>query len=1110
MKIVYALLLFFVLPVFPVTAQTYPCQNPDLPVEQRVNDLVGRMTLEEKVSQMMDGAPAIERLGIPAYNWWNECLHGVARAGIATVFPQAIGLAATFDTGAISRTATVISDEARAKYHHAIANGDHSMYHGLTFWMPNINIFRDPRWGRGQETYGEDPFLTGEIGIAFVKGLQGDDPKYLKTVATAKHYAVHSGPEYSRHTCDARPPLRDVWETYLPAFEKLIRTGEAYSVMCAYNRFEGEPCCGSDELMQDILRNRWGFEGYVVSDCGAIDNFYRTHKTSPDAAAAAADAVIAGTDLECGSSYKALLESVRRGEIQEAEIDVAVRRLFTARMKLGMFDPDSRVPYSQIPYSVVGSAHSREQSLEMARKSIVLLKNEHQTLPLQKNLKTIAVVGPNANNPTCLLANYNGSPSYIVTPLEGIRRKAGKNTKVIYHPGTGLTSDSVSLPVNLGAVLKIDGKAGFKAEYFDNKQFEGKPVWIQQEKTVDFFGESQHKILTRLPGGMIAARWTSVLTPKEDGPVVFEITSDDSGFRLFVDEKAVIDRFSYQEARVEYVRLDVKAGQKYALRFEFKQENEGGGVSLATVRREKGDAAALAETVKKADVIVFVGGISPSLEGEEMPVSVPGFNKGDRTSIALPAVQTETLKALKETGTPIVFVMLTGSALAVKWENDNLPAIINAWYGGQDAGTALADVLFGDYNPAGRLPVTFYASDADLPPYEDYSMRERTYRYFTGKPLYEFGYGLSYTQFEYTGLQVPETVQTGEPVKVSVTVTNRGARDGEEVVQLYVSHTQAYVPVPLRSLQGVQRIRLNAGESRKVEFTLSPEQFSVIDALMQRSVEPGKIQLGVGGCQPAAEAVSQGKALLKTVELKGKKVVIDPTGTLYPQAGKELPAILKSHKDRSSFTKLTGGQANYLPLFNGEDLTGWYTYTNTCGKNNDAAKQFTVDNGVLHFAGEQMGYLCTNNSYKNYYLRVVFRWGEKKYPPRLNNPRDSGVLYHFPDSAEDKLWPTSIEYQVQENDCGDYWCVGGTNADSPNASRMEGTQKRIIRTANHERPVPEWNTIEIICIDNQSEHYVNGQLVNHAGNLSVTEGKILLQLEGAEVFYKSVELVPLK
>lgn len=857
-----------------VSAQRYPFQDPGLPVDQRVEDLIGRMTLDEKVSQMMNNAPAIDRLGIPAYNWWNECLHGVARAGIATVFPQAIGMAATFDADAMYRTATIISDEARAKYHHAISNGKHKQYFGLTFWTPNINIFRDPRWGRGQETYGEDPYLTGEMGTAFVKGLQGDNEKYLKTVATAKHYAVHSGPEYNRHSFDVRPPLRDVWDTYLPAFEKLIKTGHAYSVMCAYNRFEGEPCCGSDELLVDILRNRWGFKGYVVSDCGAIDNFYRTHKTAPDAAAASADAVIAGTDLECGNSYRALLDAVKRGEIRETEIDTAVSRLFKARMKLGMFDPDDLVPYSKIPYSVVGSKQHSEQSLEMARKSIVLLKNEHQTLPLKKDIKTIAVVGPNADNPTCLLANYNGSPPYIVTPLEGIRRKVSERTKVIYHPGVGLTDDSISIPVNLGKALKADGKVGFKAEYFNNRKFEGDPVFVQYEKDIDFFGARQHKILSNLNPGMVAVRWTSVLTSTKDDVILFEITSDDSGFRLFVNDKILIDRFSYQEARVEYCRIPVKAGQKYTLRFEFAQENEGGGVSLSAVERRKSDLNALAETVKAADAIVFIGGISPSLEGEEMPVNVSGFNKGDRTSIALPEVQTEAMKVLKATGKPVIFVMLTGSALAVKWEDDNLPAIINAWYGGQDAGTALADVLFGDYNPAGRLPVTFYASDNDLPPYEDYSMEGRTYRYFTGEALYPFGHGLSYTEFTYSDLQLPQTVATGDSVKASVLVTNTGKRNGEEVVQLYVSLLDRKVPVPLRSLQGVQRVKLQVGESCKVEFTLSPEQFSNIDALMQRCVEPGKVLVTVGGQQPFPNALESGEVLAKEIQLSGIKKII--------------------------------------------------------------------------------------------------------------------------------------------------------------------------------------------------------------------------------------------
>jgi len=874
MRLFYLLILSALLMPLSIAAQSLPFQNPNLPIDERVKDLVERMTLKEKISQMMNAAPPIDRLGIPAYNWWNECLHGVARSGRATVFPQAIGMAATFDTDAMFCTAEVISDEARAKYHQALRDHDQRQYTGLTFWSPNINIFRDPRWGRGQETYGEDPYLTSGLGVAFVKGLQGNDEKYFKTIATAKHYAVHSGPEYSRHSFDARPPLRDVWETYLPAFEKLIKTGNVYSIMCAYNRYEGKPCCGSDELLIDILRNRWGFEGYVVSDCGAINNFYRTHKTSPDAAAASSQAVIAGIDLECGGSYSTLMDAVKRGDITEEEINLSVSRLFAARMKLGMFDPDDRVPYSKIPISVVASKKSCEQSLEMARKSIVLLKNEQQTLPLDKKIKTIAVIGPNADNPTCLLGNYNGSPSYIVTPLDGIRKKVSKNTKVIYHQGVGLTDDSISVPVQIKNLLLAEGRDGFKAEYFDNTEFKGTPAFVQYEKEIDFFGTKQHSILANLKPGKVAARWTSVLSPRKDMEVAFEITSDDSGFRLFVDDQLLIDRFSYQEARVEYCHLQLKAGQKRKFRFEFVQRMEGGSVSLTTVERQKSDLNALAASVKSADAIVFVGGISPSLEGEEMPVSVPGFNKGDRTSIALPRVQTEAMKALKSTGKPVIFVMLTGSALAIQWEDDNLPAIVNAWYGGQDAGTALADVLFGDYNPSGRLPVTFYASDDDLPSYEDYSMKGRTYRYFTGKPLYPFGYGLSYTGFTYSDLQVPETAVTGDSVKVSVSVTNTGGRSGEEVVQLYVSLLNRQVPVPLRSLQGIQRVKLEPGESRKVDFTLAPEQLSSIDALMQRCVEPGKVSVSIGGQQPSEEIIKTEKAVQKELVVTGKKWIV--------------------------------------------------------------------------------------------------------------------------------------------------------------------------------------------------------------------------------------------
>ncbi len=857
-----------------VLGQSYPYQNSNLPVEERVNDLVERMTLEEKIGQMVNSAPAIDRLGIPSYDWWNECLHGVGRAGKATVFPQAIGMAATFDRNAMHKTAQIISDEARAKYHHALSANKKAIpqYYGLTFWTPNINIFRDPRWGRGQETYGEDPFLTGEMGVAFVKGLQGNDKTYFKTIATAKHYAVHSGPEYNRHTFDSRTDLYDLWDTYLPAFEKLIKSGDVYSVMCAYNRFEGEPCCGSDELLVDILRNKWKFEGYVVSDCGAIDDFYKEHKTSKDAAEASSQAVLAGTDLECGRSYDALIEAVKRGEISEYQIDVAVKRLFIARMRLGMFDPDDKVIYSKIPYSVVCSPESRKQALEMAEKSIVLLKNNAQTLPLKKTVKTIAVLGPNADNPTCLLGNYNGSPSYIVTPLDGIRKKAGNKIKVIYDQATGLTDKTISEPVDISGMLKSNGQSGYKMDFFENNDFEGNPLTTRFVKEVDFFKSKQ--LPAGLKPGKVGIRWTATYTSRNNETLYLEITSDDSFSRLFINGEKVKSCITYQETRTELYPFEVKAGEKYDLRFETYPNNAGGGACMKTATRRESNPEVLKEKIKSADVIVFVGGISPSLEGEEMPVFVEGFNKGDRTTINLPAVQTEMLKSLKETGKPIIFVLCTGSALAIDWENRNLPAILNTWYGGQDAGTALADVLFGDCNPSGRLPITFYTSDKDLPPYEDYSMKGRTYRYFTGKPLYEFGYGLSYSRFEYSDLQAPDGINIGDSVKVSVKVTNKSKIKGEEVVQLYLSHPDSKTETPIRSLQGFQRVAIQPGETREVEFTLLPENFSVIDALAQRSIIPGKLMLSVGGCQPGKEALQNQQALQKECMLKGRKWVL--------------------------------------------------------------------------------------------------------------------------------------------------------------------------------------------------------------------------------------------
>ncbi|HTR29312.1 MAG TPA: glycoside hydrolase family 3 C-terminal domain-containing protein [Puia sp.] len=696
--------------------------NPDLPVDRRAGDLVSRMTLDEKIGQMTNAAPAIPRLHIAAYNWWNESLHGVARAGLATVYPQAIGLAAAWDEDLHFRMATAISDEARAKYNEFLRQDKHELYEGLTFFSPNINIFRDPRWGRGQETYGEDPYLTGRLAVQFIKGLQGDDPKYFKTIATVKHFAVHSGPESERHFFDARPDERDFRETYLPQFEMGIREGKAFSVMCAYNRLYGQACCGSSRLLTTILRNEWGFKGYVVSDCGAIDDIYERHKivSTPDSAAVLA--VRAGCDLECLNTYRHLKEAVAKKMISEAEIDTAVKRLFTARMKLGMFDPADSVKYNSIPYSVVDSKQHRDLALESARKSIVLLKNEHSTLPLAKTLRTIAVIGPNADDSALLLGNYNGTPAYTVTPLQGIRAKLGAATRVLYTRGCELVAG--------------------------------------------------------LPHRVPAAKMR------------------DSALNI----------------------------------------------------------------ARRADAVILCMGLSPRLEGEELKLNIPGFKGGDRTTLDLPKEQEDLIHAIAATGKPVILVLLNGSAVAVNWENEHLPAIVEAWYPGQAGGTAIADVLFGDYNPAGRLPVTFYTSVRDLPDFGDYAMAGRTYRYYKGRVLYPFGYGLSYTNFHYDSLRVTPPSGNADSIRLTVQVKNTGRIEGDEVAEIYVSALEPRTPLPLRapkpregairSLRAFRRIHLQPGQKMTLHFSIAPEAFTVIDDNMRRVPLPGRYSISAGGSQP--------------------------------------------------------------------------------------------------------------------------------------------------------------------------------------------------------------------------------------------------------------------
>ncbi|MFP4395583.1 MAG: glycoside hydrolase family 3 C-terminal domain-containing protein [Anaerolineales bacterium] len=710
-----------------------PYLNPNLPMAERAADLVGRMTLEEKISQMQHAAPGIERLSVPPYNWWNECLHGVGRAGIATVFPQAIGLGATWDVELMKRVAEAISNEARAKHHEALRQGVHAQYLGLTFWSPNINIFRDPRWGRGQETYGEDPYLMARMGVAFVQGLQGDDPRYLKLVATPKHFAVHSGPEHERHHFDAQVSAKDLWETYLPAFEACVREGGAYSVMGAYNRTNGEPCCASPTLLQKILRETWGFAGYVVSDCGAIADIFEHHQVVASAPEAAALAVEAGCELNCGEVYPALREAVAQGLIDEATIDRAATRLFTARMRLGMFDPPERVPYAQIPFAVNDSPEHRALALEAARKSIVLLKNADDILPLRDDVKSIAVIGPNADDAAALLGNYHGAPSKVVTPLQGICDSMPLQTHVRYHRGCGVTGD------------------------------------------------------------------------------------DTEGFA---------------------------------------------------------EAVALA---RQADVTIAVMGLSQQIEGEEGQQEgvAQGESAGDRTDLALPGVQQALLLALHETGTPLIIVLLNGSAVAINWAAAHADAIVEAWYPGEEGGAAIAEVLFGAYNPAGRLPVTFYKSVDQLPPFRDYAMAGRTYRYFGGggegkdeEPLYPFGFGLSYTTFAYRDARLSsERIAPGETLRVVATVENIGERAGEEVVQLYLRDVATSVRAPRHQLAGFARVHLAPGQAREVTFALEPRQLAIVMEDGRRVIEPGDFEIFVGGGQPGTDAPGVGSAFEVVGEL---------------------------------------------------------------------------------------------------------------------------------------------------------------------------------------------------------------------------------------------------
>jgi beta-glucosidase len=853
--------------------KTEPYKNPDLPIEDRVNDLISRMTLEEKISQMMDIADSIPRLDIPMYNWWNEGLHGVARAGVATVFPQAIGLAASFNDSLIYDVATVISDEFRAKYNDFISKGERDRYKGLTVWSPNINIFRDPRWGRGQETYGEDPYLTSRMGVMFVKGLQGDDAKYLKTIATPKHYVVHSGPEQLRHIFNVDVSQRDFMDTYLPAFEACIKEGGAKSIMGAYNRFRGESCCGSPYLLTRIIRQEWGFNGYVVSDCGAIYDIFGGHKIASSEAEAAAIGVISGCDLNCGNTYESLKEAVERGLITEAQIDVSVKRLMEARIRLGMFDPPGSVAYDTLPLSLNDCQAHRDLSIEAARQSMVLLKNEGDLLPLPKEIRTIAVIGPNADDAEVMYGNYNGTPSKYVTPLEGIRRKVSPDCKVLYSRGCNIHKDMPNRALINGEYIQNNGNQGLKGEFFSNKELSGDPVAVRTDKTIDFFwfDESPTPELSR---ENFSIRWTGEIVAPREGKYELRVTGDD-GYRLYVDNQLVLNKWEKQDMAGSSVYLNFDSGSRHAIKLEYFQELGFAAIKLEWVLPEADIEKEALAAARESDFVIFVGGLSPRLEGEEMRVDLSGFSGGDRTTLDLPASQESLLKKLKSTGKPIVLVLMSGSALAVNWADGNIPAIIQAWYPGQEGGTAIADVLFGDYNPAGRLPVTFYKSVDQLPAFEVYQMKGHTYRYFEGEPLYPFGYGLSYTFFSYSGFMAPETIVSTDSLKIQVDVANTGHVAGDEVVQLYIKHLDSPVPVPLLALNKFKRIHLNPGEKKTLTFTLSPLQLAVIDEQDQRIVLPGKVEVFIGGQQPDQKNVIQGKVLRKEITISGRVNVID-------------------------------------------------------------------------------------------------------------------------------------------------------------------------------------------------------------------------------------------
>lgn len=843
--------LFYLLPFLALAGCGEPSyKDASLSPERRAELLVKELTLEEKAHLMMDGSRPVERLGIKPYNWWNEALHGVARAGLATVFPQPIGMAASFDPEMVYEVFNAVSDEARAKNTYYASQDSRERYQGLTMWTPTVNIYRDPRWGRGIETYGEDPYLTSRMGVMVVKGLQGPaDGKYDKLHACAKHFAVHSGPEWNRHSFNAENiKPRDLYETYLPPFEALVKEGKVEEVMCAYNRFEGDPCCGSDRLLMQILRGEWGFDGIVVSDCGAIADFYndRGHHTHPDAESASAAAVVSGTDLECGSSYKALIESVKKGLISEETVDTSVKRLMKARFALGEMDEPEKVSWTKIPFSVVASAAHDSLALNIARESMTLLMNKDNFLPLKRGGLTVAVMGPNANDSVMQWGNYNGMPPHTVTILDGVRNMLGADDKLIYEQGCPWVERT--LIQSAFSQCKSDKGPGFTARYWNNLEREGEPVTTAQVTTPFRFCTSGATVFA--PGVNLtdfSATYNSVFTPKESGEIVLEVYCYGSG-RLRVNGEEVKGFSNKHGARKSTHAMKVQAGKSYDLELDFEYLRSDAQLNFDLGFKKEVDIRKSVERVKDADIVVFASGISPSLEGEEMGVNLPGFKKGDRTDIELPAVQRELIEALYRAGKKIILVNCSGSPIGLEPETQKCEAILQAWYPGQQGGTAVAEVLFGDYNPAGKLPVTFYRNVSQLPDFEDYNMTGRTYRYMQDAPLFPFGYGLSYTTFGYGKTVLDKSELTaGQPLKLTVPVTNTGKRDGEEVVQVYL-RKQGDAEGPVKTLRAFKRVRIPAGKTVNVEFDLKDKELEWWDDQSNTvRVCPGNYDIMVGG-----------------------------------------------------------------------------------------------------------------------------------------------------------------------------------------------------------------------------------------------------------------------